>query len=74
MKNFKIDGFELNQEDVRELLDELKEEGVKSEKDLEHYFRGYKYMKDESIRSHLLLSPNHKRRNFAIPFDEETGK
>lgn len=70
MKKMVIDGFELNQENIKELLSELQDEGVNSEKDLEVYFKGHKYMKDESIRSHLLLSPSKKKRNFAIPFDE----
>lgn len=71
MKKLVVDGFELNQSDIKELLSELKDEGVKSEKDLERYFKGHKYMKNESIRSHLLLSPTQKKRNFAIPFDED---
>lgn len=70
MKKIVIDGFELNQEYTKQLLHELKDEGVKSEKDLERYFKSHQYKKDESLRSHLLLSPSPKKRNFAIPFDE----
>jgi len=74
MKKIVIDGFELNQDYIKELLKELKGEGVKSEKDFERYFRGYQYKKDDALRSHLLLSPSSKKRNFAIPFDENTGR
>jgi len=70
MKKLVVDGFELNQENIKELFSELQDEGVRSEKDLERYFKGHKYMKDESIKSHLLLSSSKKKRNFAIPFDE----
>lgn len=70
MKKIVIDGFELHQEQIKQLIQELKSEGVKSEQDLERYFKKHQYKKDDSLRSHLLISPNPKRRNFAIPFDD----
>jgi len=70
MKKIVIDGFELNEEYTKRLLGELKSEGVQSAKDLEIYFKDYWYTKDNSLKSHLLLSKNQKKRNFALPFDE----
>lgn len=70
MKKIIIDGFELNEDYAKRLLNELKDEGVKSPKDLEIYFKDYWYAKDNSLKSHLLLSKHPKKRNFALPFNE----
>jgi len=69
MKKIVIDGFELNEDYMNRLLNELKDEGVQSVEDLEIYFKDYWYTKDNSLKSHLLLSKKPKRRNFALPFD-----
>jgi len=70
MKKIIIDGFELNEDYAKRLLNELKDEGVKSPKDLEIYFKDYWYAKDNSLKSHLLLCKHPKKRNFALPFNE----
>jgi len=70
MKKIVIDGFELTEEYTERLLHELKEEGVKSKADLEAYFKDYWHTKDVSLKSHLLLCRNPKKRNFALPFDD----
>lgn len=70
MKKIVIDGFELTKEYQERLLDDLKDEGVESSEELEHYFRDYWYTKDNGLKSHLLLCKFGKKRNFALPFDE----
>ena len=70
MKKIVIDGFELNEEYTKRLLNALKDEGIKSAKDLETYFKDYWYTKDTSLKSHLLLCDHPIKRNFALPFDE----
>ena len=69
-KKIVIDGFELNDAYIKMLLEELKQEGVKTIKDLENYFKDHWYTKDMSLKSHLLLSRHANKRNFALPFDE----
>lgn len=71
MSKIVIDGFELTDDYKKRLLHELKNEGVKSAKDLEAYLQNYWYTKDMTHRSHLLLSSHPKKQNFALPFDEE---
>ena len=70
MKKIVIDGFELNDEHIKMLLNELKDERVKTTDDLERYFKDYWYTKDNSRKCHLLVDKHSKKRNFAIPFDE----
>jgi hypothetical protein len=64
-----IDGLELTEEYVQRLLNELKEDRIKSRADLEHYLQGYWYTKDTVHKSHLLLSEHPKKKNFALPFE-----
>ncbi|HLR69055.1 MAG TPA: hypothetical protein VK105_18385 [Virgibacillus sp.] len=45
-KKIVIDGFELNDAYIKMLLEELKQEGVKTIKDLENYFKDHWYTKD----------------------------
>ncbi len=70
MKKIVIDGFELTKDYQDRLLADLKEEGVKTPENLEHYFRDYWYTKDNAMKSHLLLCKHGKKRNFALPFDD----
>lgn len=70
MKPIEIDGFTINDKYQRLLLDELKQDGIKTAKELDHYLKDYWYTKDMSLKSHLLLSRNPKKRNFALPFGE----
>jgi len=69
MKRITIDGFELNEDYMKRLLNDLKKEGVKTEKDLEMYLKDYWYTKDVANQSHLLLSPTPKKKSFAFPFE-----
>ena len=71
MKKIVIDGFELNEEYTKMLLNELKDERVKTVGDLEKYVKGHTYMKNNATKHHLLMSKYPKKRNFAIPFEEE---
>ncbi len=70
MSKIKVDGFELNEEYVARLLEELKAEGIKTKSDLNEYLQDYSHSEDMTLRSHLLLSKNKKKQNFALPFDE----
>ena len=70
MKTIVIGGFELSEEHIKMLLNELKDERVKTTDDLERYFNDHGYTKDNGRKCHLLVSKHSKKRNFAIPFDE----
>ena len=71
MTTIKIDGFELSSHQKQLLLQDLKEDGIRNEKELADYLTSHWYTKDMSLQSHLLLSRHPKKRNFALPFDEE---
>lgn len=70
MSKLIVDGFELTDEYTKRLLAELKNDGVKTTKDLEHYLTNYWYTKDMKQESHLLLSQHPKKKNFAFPFED----
>lgn len=70
MKQVIVDGFELTDEYIKRLLSDLKEEKIKNETDLQLYLNDHWYTKDMSLQSHLLLCRHPKKRNFALPFDE----
>lgn len=70
MKSIVIDGFEINEEYQKRLLNDLKEERVKTTADLEHYLKDHWYTRDNSLKSHLLLSRHPKKKNFALPFED----
>ena len=70
MKKLIVDGFELNKDQIEILLSELKNEGVKSIDDLQHYFKDHWHTEDKGRKCHLLVCRHSKKRNFAIPFDE----
>lgn len=70
MKNLVIDGFEMNEQHIKMLLNDLKDERVKTTDDLEGYLKDHWYTKDNARKCHLLLAKHSNRRNFAIPFDE----
>lgn len=65
-----VDGLELTDEYVKRLLSELKEDKVKTKEDLERYLTNYWYTKDMGLKSHLLLSSQPKKKNFALPFED----
>lgn len=71
MKKIVIDGFELSDEYKNRLLKDLKDERVNNVDDLQRYLSDHWYTKDMSVESHLLLCRHPKKRNFALPFDEE---
>jgi len=71
MKKIVVDGFELTDEYTKRLLSDLKEDGVKSLEDLQAYLNDHWHTKDLSLKSHLLLCRHPKKRNFALPFEEE---
>lgn len=71
MKKVVIDGFELKDEYTKRLLKDLKDERVNSVDDLQTYLSDHWYTKDMALKSHLLLCRHPKKRNFALPFDEE---
>jgi len=70
MGKIKVENFELSDDYVERLLHELKVEGIKTKRDLEKYLKDYSYTKDTSLKTHLLVSKNKKKQNFALPFDE----
>lgn len=70
MKKIEIDGFELNEDHLKMLLDELKKDGVKTIEDLQKYLKNHWYKEDQVTKCHLLIDRYSKKRNFAIPFDE----
>lgn len=70
MKKVVIDGFELNEDYTERLMNELKEEGVKTRDDLQRYFKDHWYTEDTVHKNHLFVSRHGKKRNFALPFDE----
>jgi len=70
MSKIKVESFELNDDYIDRLLQELKAEGIKTKKDLEKYLKDYSYTKDVSLKTHLLFSKSKKKQNFALPFDE----
>lgn len=71
MKKVVVDGFELTDEYIKRLLFDLKNDKVKNEDDLNTYLKNHWYTKDNQTKSHLLLDKYNKKRNFALPFDEE---
>lgn len=74
MNAITVDGFTITEQYQRLLLDELKQDGIKTVKDLDFYLKDYWYTKDMSLESHLLLSRNPKKKNFALPFGERDMK
>lgn len=70
MERLEIDGFELNKEQINMLLEELKEQKVKTMTDLESYLKDHEYSKDTARKYHLLVSKYPKKRSFAIPFEK----
>jgi len=70
MKKVVVDHFELTEKYVDRLLHELKKEGVITRADLQDYLKDYWYTKDVTLQSHLLMSKNPNKKNFALPFDD----
>lgn len=70
MEKIIIDGFELTEEHIEMLLNELKNERVKTTADLERYFKNHWHTKDQASKCHLLVDRYSKKRNFALPFDD----
>lgn len=70
MEKIVVDGFELEESYIQLLLDELREEGIRSKVELKNYLKDHWYAKDHGKKCHLLISKYPKKRNFAIPFDE----
>lgn len=69
MMKMEVNGFELNEEHIKMLLSELKDERVKTADDLERYLKDHWYTKDNGRKCHLLVANHPKKRSFAIPFD-----
>lgn len=69
MSKVVVSQFELTDEYIKRLLNELKDQGVKTEQDLQKYLINYSYMNDTSRKCHLLISPNDKKESFALPYE-----
>lgn len=70
MEKVVVGNFELSEEYIQRLLAELKNQGIKTESDLQKYLKNYTYMNDTTRKCHLLISPNDKKQSFALPYDE----
>lgn len=66
-----VDDFQLSEQHIQLLLAELKEEKVSTKEQLKRYLQNYEYVNDPTRQFHLLLSPTKKKKNFALPYDEE---
>ena len=51
------------------LLNELKDEKIKTTEELERYLKDHWYTKDNARKCHLLVAKHPKKRSFAIPFE-----
>lgn len=69
MSKIVVDDFVLTDEYIKRLLAKLKNQGIKTEQDLQKYLKKYTYMNDTARKCHLLISPNDKKESFALPYD-----
>lgn len=69
MMKIEINGFLLNEEHIKILLSELKDEKVKTVDELERYLKDHWYTIDNARKCHLLVAKHPNKRSFAIPFE-----
>ncbi len=66
----KVNDYVLTEEQIKLLLNELKDKRVNNREELSAYLSGYWYQKDMGSKSHLLLSDLKHKPSFAFPIED----